>query len=73
MKKVKITVLKTMFNQDLADEYGVEGLSTHKAKNFWLTTPSQKDSATKPGKPSTNTFLPWPTAQGKGAFTMAIG
>lgn len=28
MKKVKITVLKTMFNQELADEYGVDGLST---------------------------------------------
>ena len=28
MKKVKLTVLKTMFNQDLADEYGLEGLST---------------------------------------------
>ena len=28
MKKVKITVLKTSFNEDLAQEYGVEGLST---------------------------------------------
>jgi uncharacterized repeat protein (TIGR04076 family) len=28
MKKVKITVLKTMFNEDLAKEYGVVGLST---------------------------------------------
>ena len=27
MKKVKITVLKTSFNKDLADEYGVENLS----------------------------------------------
>lgn len=27
MKKVKITVLKTMFNEDLALEYGVEGLT----------------------------------------------
>ena len=27
MKKVKITVLKTTFDQELADEYGVEGLS----------------------------------------------
>lgn len=26
MKKVKITVLKTMLNQDLAQEYGVENL-----------------------------------------------
>lgn len=26
MKKVKITVLRTMFNEDLAKEYGVEGL-----------------------------------------------
>ena len=28
MNKVKITVLKTMFNKDLADEYGVDGLTT---------------------------------------------
>lgn len=27
MKKVKITVLKTMFNKDLALEYGVDGLT----------------------------------------------
>lgn len=27
MKKVKITVLRTMFNEDLALEYGVEGLT----------------------------------------------
>ena len=26
MNKVKITVLKTMLNEDLAQEYGVEGL-----------------------------------------------
>ena len=34
MKKVKITVLKTMFNKDLAKEYGVNNLTTcpyHKA------------------------------------------
>ena len=28
MKKVKITVLKTMLLEDLAKEYGVEGLTT---------------------------------------------
>ena len=27
MKKVKITVLRTMLNQDLAEEYGVDGLT----------------------------------------------
>ena len=27
MKKVKITVLRTMLNEDLAAEYGVEGLA----------------------------------------------
>ncbi len=27
LKKVKITVLKTMFNKELADEYGVDGLT----------------------------------------------
>ena len=28
MKKVKITILKTTLQEDLAKEYGVEGLST---------------------------------------------
>ena len=28
MKKVKITILKTMINQDLADEYGVDHFTT---------------------------------------------
>ena len=28
MNKVKITVLKTTLNKDLAEQYGVEGLST---------------------------------------------
>ena len=28
MNKVKITVLKTMLNQELAEQYGVQGLST---------------------------------------------
>ncbi len=28
MKKVKITILKTTLHEDLANEYGVEGLST---------------------------------------------
>lgn len=28
MKKVKITILKTTFQEDLAKEYGIEGLST---------------------------------------------
>ena len=27
MKKVKITILKTTFQEDLAKEYGVDGLS----------------------------------------------
>ena len=39
MKKVKITVLKTTFQEDLAREYGVEGLSTcpfHKEGQTYL-------------------------------------
>ncbi len=39
MKKVKITVLKTTFQEDLAKEYGVEGLSTcpfHKEGQTYL-------------------------------------
>ena len=39
MKKVKIAVLKTTFQEDLAKEYGVEGLSTcpfHKEGQTYL-------------------------------------
>ena len=39
MKKVKITVLKTTFQEDLVREYGVEGLSTcpcHKEGQTYL-------------------------------------
>ena len=39
MKKVKITVLKTTFQEDLAQKYGVEGLSTcpfHKEGQTYL-------------------------------------
>ncbi|WP_296862266.1 TIGR04076 family protein [uncultured Methanobrevibacter sp.] len=34
MKKVKITILKTTLQEDLAKEYGVEGLSTCPLMNY---------------------------------------
>ncbi len=46
MNKVKITILKTMFNEDLANEYGVEGLSTcpfHKVGQAFLADYAKPD------------------------------
>ena len=46
MKKVKITVLKTTFQKDLADVYGVEGLSTcpfHKEGQTYLADYAKPD------------------------------
>lgn len=36
MKKVKITILKTMLNEDLAKQYGIPGL---KACRDWIKEP----------------------------------
>ncbi len=47
MQKVKITVLKTTFQEDLAKEYGVEGLSTcpfHKAGQTYLADYAKPES-----------------------------
>ena len=48
MKKVKITVLKVAFYEDLAKEYGVEGLAPcsimKEGQVFLLIEPGRKDS-----------------------------
>ena len=60
MKKVKITVLKTTLDEQLAREYGAEGLTACpmlKDKFFMLIMPSRKVFVTKLGKRFTNMLL----------------
>ncbi len=77
MKKVKITVLRKMFNEDLAKEYGAAGLRparcSAKDRCFMQTMPNPTDFATRLGKRFTNMYLRWPTAQRKNRSTTAIG
>ena len=54
MKKVKITVLKAAFYEDLAKEYGVEG------QFFLLIEPGRKDYVIGHGDQFTSMFLRLP-------------
>ena len=69
MKKVKITILKTMLNEDLAREYGIPGLKAcpmMKVGDVFY-------AAMKHGRPSTSTCLPLRMAQTKHCSTMVTG
>ncbi len=61
MNKVKITVLKATLDQELAEEYGVEGLSAcpmlRAGQTFTRIMRNRKAFATKPGKQSINMFF----------------
>ena len=50
MKRVKITILKTTLDKELAEEYGVPGLTA---------CPMMQKFATKPGKQFTSMYLPF--------------
>lgn len=62
MKKVKITILKTTLQEDLAKEYGVDNLSTcpmmKEGELTMLITPNLKDSVMKYGRQYTSMYLP---------------
>lgn len=77
MKKVKITILKTMLNEDLAKEYGIPGLKACPMMKvgdvFYADYAKPKASVMKLGKLSTSMCLPWLTAQTKSCFTMVTG
>ena len=77
MKKVKITVLRKMFNEDLVKEYGAAGLRPcpmlREAGCFMQTMPNPTDFATRLGKRFTNMYLRWLTAQRKNRSTTEIG
>ena len=77
MKKVKITVLKTMLNEDLAKEYGICGLKAcpmmKEGDVFLPTMQNLKVFVMKHGKPSISMCLHWLMVQTKDCSTMAIG
>ena len=77
MKKVKITVIKTTFDKELASEYGAEGLGPcpmlKEGQVFMPTMPSPKDYAMKPGKPFINMYLPLPMVQKMMFFITVTG
>ena len=68
MKKVKITILKTMLNEDLAKEYGICGL-----KACPMMKVGDVFYAMKHGRPSISMFLHWLMVQTKDFSTMEIG
>ncbi len=73
MKKVKITILKTMLNEDLAKEYGIPGLKACPKMKVSDVYEKPDDSAIKRGRLSTSMCLPWHMAQTGDCFIMVTG
>ncbi len=77
MKKCKITVLRKMFVEDLAKEYGVENLSScpmfKEGQVFYADYAKPENFAMKRGKPYTSMFLPYLTERETNCFITAIG
>ena len=77
MKKVKITILKTMLNEDLAKEYGICGLKACPMMKvgdvFLQTTQSPLAFVTKLGRPFTSMCLHWLMVQTRSCSTMVTG
>ena len=75
MKKVKITVLKTTLDEELAAEYGAEGLGPCPLlrEGSTPTTPSRMASVTRPGRLSISMCSPWPTGRERACSITATG
>ena len=79
MKKVRITVLKTTLDQELAAEYGAEGLGPcpmlREGQVFYAdyAKPEGLCDEARPGRPSTSMCSPWPTGRGRACSTTATG
>ena len=77
MKKVKITVLKTTLDKELAAEYGVEGLTAcpmmREGQVFSRTTRNQKVCVMRHGRRFISMYLPWPMAREASCFIMETG
>ena len=61
MKKVRITILKTTFQQELAEEYGIDGLTVcplmEEGQVFYADYAKPDGFAMRHGKQSTSIFL----------------
>lgn len=77
MKKVKITVLKTTFDKELAEEYGAKGITAcpmlKEGQVFMRTMQNPTAFVMKHRKQFTNMLLRCPTEQAATYFTMATG
>ena len=77
MKKVKITVLKTTLDEELAAEYGAEGLGPcpmlREGQVFYADYAKPEGCATRRGRPSTSTPSPWPTGRERVCSITATG
>ena len=76
MKKVKITVLKTTFDAELAAEYGVQGLKPcpmmRPGQVFYADYAKPDGLSTRRGKRFTSMFSRWRTAPGKGCLLRGL-
>lgn len=77
MKKVKITVLRKTLIEDLAKEYGNEGLTKcpmlQEGQVFLPTMPNRKDSVMKPGRLFISMYSLWLMEPVISYSIMAIG
>ena len=77
MKKVKITILKTMLNEDLAKEYGICGLKACPMMKvgdvFYADYAKPEGFVMKHGKPFISMCLLWLMVQTKSCSIMVIG
>ena len=77
MNKVKITVLKTTLDEELAQQYGVKGLTAcpmlREGQVFYAIMRSRRAFATRHGKPFISMCLHWHTVRAMRRFILAIG
>ena len=77
MKRVRITVLKTTFDEPLAKEYGVEGLGPcpmlKAGQVFYADYAKPAHFCDEAGRPSISTCSRWRTARVTNSSTTATG
>ena len=73
MKKVKITVLKTTLDEELAAEYGAEGLGTCPMLREGQVFYADYATVTRPGRLSISMCSPWPTGRERVCSITATG
>ena len=77
MKRVKITVLKTTLDRELAAEYGVEGLTAcpmlQAGQVFYADYAKPEGLCDEAWKAIYQYCSPWPTGRRRSCSTMATG